>query len=142
MARGTWTGSGTWKTTGGGSGGLVLVVIAVVILAGSGAASAAVSALATILVIIGSIIGLTVVVGAGVLVWRARSDRPGRPISPPVVSRIGAAAPSGLSEPYKPALGAPQPLAIEPPRNELHLHFHGMDPAEVAEAIRQASDGR
>lgn len=37
---------------------------------------------------------------------------------------------------------AAQPLAIEPARNELHLHFRSMNPAEVAEAIRQASDGR
>ena len=39
-------------------------------------------------------------------------------------------------------LEPPRPLAIEPARNELHLHFRSMNPAEVAEAIRQASDGR
>jgi hypothetical protein len=37
-----------------------------------------------------------------------------------------------LSESHKPAL--------EPAHNELHLHFHGMTPAQVAEAIRQANN--
>lgn len=41
--------------------------------------------------------------------------------------------------PGAPGLEAAQPLAIEPPRNEVHLHFHGLGPAEAAEAIRQAS---
>jgi hypothetical protein len=121
--------NGTWKTTGGGSGGLVLV-LAAVILAGSGAASAAVSALVTILIITGSVIGAAVLGGIGWLVYRARQDRPGRPIAARPIVQLPPAARPGLPEPCKPA--------IEAPRNELHLHFHGMSPAEAAEAIRRA----
>ena len=69
------------------------------------------------------------------LVHRARQDLQG-------VTRWRADAVA--LHPDKPAapqrLEASQPLAIEPPRNELHLHFHGMSPAEAAEAIRQAGE--
>jgi len=43
--------------------------------------------------------------------------------------------------PVPQAIQAPERPAIEPPRNEVHLHFHGVSPAEAAEAIRQASEG-
>ena len=124
---------GTWQTTdGGGGGGLVLAVIAAAVLIGSGAASAIASALVTIAIVIGSIIGLAILGGIGLLVYRARQDRPGRPIAARQVYRLGPAA--------APHLEGSQPLAIQPSRNELHLHFHGMSPAEAAEAIRQASE--
>lgn len=139
MAKGTWQGSGTWKTTSGGGGGLALVVIVAVVLIGSGAASAAASAVASLLVtlaiVLGALIGLAVLGGIGFLVWRARQDRPGRPIA------------ARLMYPYPvpPAVaphleGAGRP-AVEAPRNELHLHFHGMTPADAAEAIRTAIPG-
>jgi hypothetical protein len=41
--------------------------------------------------------------------------------------------------PTAPVLEASRTLAIEPARNELHLHFHTMSPAE---AIRQASESK
>jgi len=126
---------GTWQTTDtGGHGGLVLVVVVVALAIGSGAASAAVSALVTILIVLGSIIGFAVLCGIGVLVYRGRQDRPAAPIGARPVHQVPSAAPQRLE--------AAQPLAIEAPRNELHLHFHGMDAAEVAEAIREASKGR
>lgn len=34
--------------------------------------------------------------------------------------------------------GGARPAAIEPPRNEVHLHFHTSDAAEAAEIIRHA----
>jgi hypothetical protein len=113
MSRGTWQGSGTWQTTGGG-GRLVLAVIAAAVLIGSGAASAIASALVTILIVIGSIIGLAVLGGIAWLVYRARQDRPGRPIVSPAVYRLPPGAPPRLQGPGRPAL--------EPGR-ELHLHL-------------------
>lgn len=125
MARGTWQGSGTWKTTSGG-GGLVLVIVAV--LAGSGAASAIASAVVTIAIIIACTITAAVLAGIGVLVYRARQDRPEQPIVAPVVHQIPPARPPALEGSDKPA--------IEPPR-EIHLHFHGADPADVAALIHR-----
>jgi len=40
----------------------------------------------------------------------------------------------------RPQLSESRKPALEPAHNELHLHFHGMTPAQVAEAIRQAND--
>ena len=129
---------GTWQTTdsggGGGGGGLVLAVIAAAVLIGSGAASTAAAAITSLLVTIAIIAGAVVVLAiAGVvalLVYRTRHDRPGQPITARPVYQIPPAEPKRLE--------AGQPLALEPPRNELHLHFHGMSAAEAAEAIRQA----
>lgn len=109
---------GTWQTTsGGGGGGLVLV--AALILIGSGAVSAAASAIATLLVtlaiVLGSLIVLAVLGGIAVLIYRARSDRPGRPIAAPVVSPLPPVSRPRLEEPSKPAIG---------PAREVHLHLN------------------
>jgi hypothetical protein len=123
---------GTWQTTGSGSGGLVLVVIAAVVLIGSGTASAAASALTSLLVtiaiIIGSVIALAILGGIAWLVYRARSDRPGRAIAAPVVSQL---PPAG-----RPALEGSHNPAIEPAR-EIHLHLHGLTPDQVAAIVTQ-----
>lgn len=122
-------------THGSGGGTLVLIIIAAIAV-GSGAASAAVSALVTIVAIVtGCVLGLAVLGGIAWLVYRARSgpgrpDRPGRPISAPVVYRLPPETRSQLEEPSKPA--------IEPPR-ETHLHFH-VSAAELA-AIMRRYDG-
>ena len=88
MTRGTWQGGGTWQTSGGG-GGLLLAVIAAAVLIGSGAASAAVSALEVIAIITGAVIALAVARPASRwFVYRARSDRPGRPIAAPPVYQL------------------------------------------------------
>jgi hypothetical protein len=68
------------------------------------------------------------------LVYRVRQDHPGRPIAARPVYQ--------LSPERRPRLEAPQRPALEPPRNELHLHFHGMNPTEVAEAIRHSTKER
>jgi hypothetical protein len=128
---------GTWQTTdgGGGCGGLVLAVIAVVLI-GSGAASAAasaiVSALVTIAIILGSLIVLAVLGGIGWLVYRARQDRPGRPIAPPVVSQLPPAARPQLE-------GSDKPTAIEPTR-EVHLHLT-VSPDQLAAILRHHTEG-
>lgn len=142
MPRGTWQGGGTWQTSGGG-GGLLLAVIAAAVLIGSGAASAAVSALVTIVIVVGCVIGAAMLGGVALLVYRARqrpreirtyrSDLEG---APALKLRTGVRN----SAPEIRHAGADL-RAIEAPRNELHLHFHGMSAAEAAEAIRQASEG-
>jgi hypothetical protein len=78
--------------------------------------------------------GSVLLIYGSLLAHRARQERPGRPITARPVYRLPPATAQRLE--------AAQPPAIEAPRNELHLHFHGMNPAEVAEAIRQASEGR
>jgi hypothetical protein len=73
---------GTWQTTSSGpGGGLIVAIIVVLIVAGSGAASAIASAIVTILIIAAAVIALAVIGGIAVLVYRARSDRPRRPIA-------------------------------------------------------------
>jgi uncharacterized membrane protein YccC len=118
---------GTWQTTGsGGSGGVVLVLVAAAVLIGSGVLTAVVHALEVILVVAGAVIGLAVAAGIGVLIWRVRSDRPGRPISARVVSLQPPGPRPQLSEPSKPA--------IEPAR-EVHLHLN-VTPDELAAIVR------
>jgi hypothetical protein len=80
-------------THGPQGGGLVMAVIAAAILLGSGAASAVASALVTIAVVLGCVIGLAVLGGIGWLVYRVRSgpvrsDRPGRPVAARQVSQL------------------------------------------------------
>ena len=129
---------GTWQTTdsGGGTGLAVAVIIALVLL-GSGVASAAASALASLLVtlaiVLGSVIGLAVLGGIGWLAYRARSgltrsDRPGRPIEARPVVQLPPVPRPDLSPPYK--------AAIEPGR-EIHLHFHGLTPEQIAAIVTQ-----
>ena len=86
---------GTWQTTDSGGGGLVLAVIAAAVLIGSGAASAIASALVTVLIVTGVVITLAVAGVIALLVYRTRSERPGRPIEArPVVPATPGFAPS------------------------------------------------
>jgi hypothetical protein len=124
--RGTWQGGGTWQTSGGG-GGLVLALIAAAALLGSGAASAIASAVVTILIIIGSIIAAAILGALGWLFYRARLDRPGRPIEARPVVQLPPAVRPQLEEPSKPA-------AIEPAR-EVHLHLN-VSPDQLAAIMR------
>jgi len=135
MTRGTWQGGGTWQTSGGGGGLVLIVVIAAAAVLGSGAASAAVSALVTIAIITGAVIALAVLGGIAWLACRARSalapsDRPGRPAAARPVYKLPPEVRPRLEESSKPA--------IEPPRNEQHLHLHlnGADPEVIAAIMR------
>jgi len=121
---------GTWQSTSGSGGGLVLVVVIAALAIGSGAVSAAVSALVTIVIVIACVVGLAFLAGIGYLIWRARSDRPGRPVAARPVYQLPPESRPRLEESSKPA--------IEPPR-ETHLHFH-VSAAELA-AIMRRYDG-
>ena len=116
---------GTWQTTDSGGGGLVLAVIAAAVLIGSGAASAIASALVTILIIVAVVVGLVLVGGVALLVHRAGhvpKSATAWPISAPPVHQL-------------PAEVRPQ---LE--RREVHLHFHGTDPVDVAALIHRIND--
>ena len=120
---------GTWQTTGSsGSSGLVLAVIAAAVLIGSGAVSAIASALVTILIIVGVVIVLAVAGVVALLVYRTRSERPGRPIEAPAVYQLPPDPRPRLEDSHKPA--------IEPPR-EIHLHLHGLTPDQLAAIVTQ-----
>jgi hypothetical protein len=147
---------GTWKTTGGGGsgGGLVLIVVIAALALGSGAASAIASAVEVILITTAIVVGLAVAGVVGLLVYRARSDRPGRPVAAPVVyelppevrpqleeSHISAAPEirNGASD-LGPELchGVAQLRAIEPPR-EIHLHLN-VSPDQLAAIMRHYTE--
>ena len=127
--RGTWEGSGTWKTSGP-DGGLVLAVIAAAVVIGSGAAAAIASALVTLIVVAAVVMVLAVLGMIGLVVYRVRQDRPRRAITPPAVYQVPRAAQQRLE--------APQPLAIEPPR-EVHLHIT-VSPEQLAAILRHSAN--
>jgi hypothetical protein len=129
MARGTWQGSGTWQTKGGG-GGLVLVLIAAAVLVGSGAASAIASALVTIAIIVAVVLVLAAAGGIGCLVYRTRSERPGRPVAARPVYQLPPEARPRLEESSNPAIG---------PAREVHLHLN-VTPDQLAAIMRHHTE--
>lgn len=116
---------GTWKVTGGaaGSPGSALLVIAVLLLCGSGGTVAAVAA-AVVDTLIAAVVVVVLVVAAlaAFLVHLARhpASLPRGIVPAPVTHQLPGAE--------RPAIAA---------KPELHLHFHGADPAGVAEILRR-----
>jgi hypothetical protein len=121
---------GTWQTTdssGTGASVLIAVIVVLVLTAGSGAAAHFARAVGDIAVDImiaaASLTGLLLAAGISFACWRIRHPRPERTapwvLDPPAAQRAVQAR------------TAPQ---IAPPQ-QLHLHFHGTDPAEVAAII-------
>lgn len=125
---------GTWQTTDHGGGGLVLVLIAVAVVIGSGAASAAASAVASLLVtvaiVLGCIVGVAVLGVIAWLVYRARQDRPGRPIEARPIAQLPPNPRPQLEGSDKPAIG---------PGRELHLHLN-VTPDQLAAILRHYTD--
>jgi hypothetical protein len=119
-------GAHTHGHSGGGLGTVVLVILAAALL--GPAIAAAVAELLHLLVIV-----IAAVAGAGLVAagaWRLRS---GRQDTARVLYRVTPAPPRPSPLPSQ-----PRP-AIEAPR-QVHLHFHGTDPAEVAAIIRQQQE--
>ena len=121
---------GTWQTTdSGGGGGLGMVVLVIVAAALLGpAVAAAVVELLHLLVIV--LVVLAAVAGAGLVALAAFHVSRRRQEAPRLAYRATVAPPRPSPLPSE-----PRP-AIEAPR-QVHLHFHGTDPAEVAAIIRQ-----
>lgn len=123
-------------THGPGGGGVVVVaVIAAAVLIGSGAASAIASVLVTILIIAAAVIALAVAAVVALLVHRTRQDRRRPPIATRAVHQLPPEVRPHLEKNKDQVLLHPR-AAIEPPR-EIHLHFHGTDPADVAGLIHR-----
>lgn len=108
-------------THGHGGGGfdpgvLGVIALAVVVAAVVGPM---VAALIHILIMVATVIGVTVLAGGGFLLWHSRhalAARAARPLTRPTVTALPA----------------------DSPRGEIHLHFHGVDPAEVSGVIEAA----
>ena len=124
---------GTWETTdsggGGGLGTVVLVIVAAALL--GPAVAAAVAELLHLLVIAVAVVGgLALAGGLALVAFRVshRSQETAR-----VLYRVTPAPPRPAPLPSEPQ------AAIEAPR-QLHLYFHGADPADVAAIIRQQQE--
>jgi hypothetical protein len=137
---------GTWQTTdsggGGGLGAPVLIILAAALLGPAVATAAAAVAelvhivLITLAVLLGlGAVGLVALAAARVHHWRTGAPvRMSVPAPPPWRAVEAPRAPrQGNSYP-----DAARP-AIEAPR-QVHLHFHGVDAADVAELLRRHSE--
>lgn len=121
---------GTWQTDDPAPGGRgILLVAGVVILAASGAAAAA-TAVIVLLAAAAAVTVLTVAALAVFLLYRARHPAP-------LARRLARGI---VPAPALHELPAPGRPAIEPGR-ELHVHFHGTDPEQVAEILRRHGEG-
>jgi hypothetical protein len=109
----------------------ILIIIGAIALAGPVAAAAA--ELLHLLVIVLAV--LAGVMGAGVMAYVAFRVSRGRQEPARALYRVTPAPPKPRALPSEPG------PAIEAPR-QLHLHFHGTDPADVAELIRRQQDGQ
>lgn len=122
--------NGTWQTTGSGSGRGVLIVLAVLVLLGSGAAAELAAAVIAALIATAVVVVLAIAALTVFLVYRAR-----HPAMVSAARIVPVAAPWGARNGELPA---PQRPALEAPAaRELHLHFHGTDPEQVAEILRR-----
>jgi uncharacterized membrane protein YraQ (UPF0718 family) len=125
-------GAHTHGHSGGSGFGMVVLVIVAAALLGP-AVAAAVAELLHLLVIAVAIVGGLALAGAVALV-AFRVSR-GRQETARVLYRVTPA-------PLKPSpLPSAPPTAIEAPR-QVHLHFHGVDPADVAELIRRQQENQ
>jgi hypothetical protein len=120
-------------THGGGGSGLgtaVLIILAVALL-GPAVAAAVAELLRILLLVVVVMVCISAAVLAGTLAWRRR--------------RLGAARAGVLPE-SRWARAAPTPSLRPAPRaaieqqRQVHLHFHGTDPAEIAEIIRRQQE--
>lgn len=114
---------GTWQTDDRVPGGAGILLLAGVIVVAASGAAAAVATAVVVLVIAAAVVVFLVVAGLGAfLVYRAR-----HPASP-LRGIVPAPSLHELPAPERPAIG---------PKPELHLHFHGADPLDVAEILRR-----
>ncbi len=130
---------GTWQTTSGGGG--AAVGTALVILGAAYLLAKAPAALHAGGAFLGNLVRLAVITAASLATLAATATaavvlyrrRPPRQVTPAYRARATMLPSSHLPMP------APPPAkALPAARQDVHLHFHGMTPDQVAEAIRQA----
>jgi hypothetical protein len=95
----------------------------------AGPAIAAAELLRAVLIAVAVIAGLALAAGAALVAYWVRRGRR----SAPLVVHQARPVTQRAAEP----LPGPQRRAIEAPRPEVHLHFHGVTAGEVAEILRQ-----
>lgn len=131
---------GTWQTTSSGGDGIgtvaLVVLAAIVVAAVAGPVVHAAAELVRLVVIAAAIIaGLALAAAVALVAWRLRRRRLSSPLvvhqAPPVTYRSAESLPAPQSSPA--AIPAPQRQA------EVHLHFHGVDAAEVAAILAERS---
>lgn len=125
-------------THGPQGGGLVLLVVVAALAIGSGAASRITDAIVSLLIIVGVVIVLAVAGVVALLVWRTRSERPGRPAAARPVYQLPPDPRPELEESHKPAAIEPRHENHFPaigPGREVHYHFH-VSAAELAAIMR------
>jgi hypothetical protein len=127
-------------THGGGSSGLgeLLVILLAVALLGPALAAAVAELVHVLLIVAGVIVGVGATGLAGLLAWQLRRTRVDAARAMPprtLVARAAPPLPQARRAGELPA--APQ---REPPGG-LHLHFHGLDAAQVAAIIARQQEG-
>jgi hypothetical protein len=132
---------GTWQTTSGGGGGggegAAVAVLALFIVAVFGSAIAAVMADVLRVLELAAIIaaGVALAATAGVVVWRVRHrSRP----APWTVTAVTTARPTQVLAP--PSHGQPAARAAIGRGSDVHLHLHGLNPADIAAALAHLND--
>jgi hypothetical protein len=121
---------GTWQTTDSGGGAAFVIGAAVLAALIAAPVTAAVAAVAEALVITIAVLGAVVLTaGAGFVAYRLRHPPVPPPGWPPNHTRVSTLPPAA-----RPAQSLPGPRApaIGAPKQELHLHFHGVDAEDVA----------
>jgi hypothetical protein len=116
-------------------GGAAVAVLALFILVGAGGAIAAAAGdVLRVLALVACVTtGLAVTAAAGVVVWRIRHrDRP----APWTVTTLPARPATRMLVPP-----AAQRRAIGR-GNDVHLHLHGLSPADIAAALARLNDGQ
>jgi hypothetical protein len=111
---------GTWQTTSGGAG--ALLGAAAVLAVGAGAAMLA-EAVAALTWVIAAVMFLA---GAAIIYAAVRLNRRGP--APPPVMRAECIHPA----PARPFSAPPRVATLPPAERHEHLHFHGVNAAEVA----------
>jgi hypothetical protein len=130
-------GAHTHGSGGSGLGELLVILLAVALL---GPAAAAVAELVHVLLIVaGVIVGAGAAGLAGLLAWQLRRTRvDAARAMPPLPSKmVRAARPLPQARRAGELPAAPQ---REPPGG-LHLHFHGLDAAQIAAIIARQREG-
>jgi hypothetical protein len=118
-----------------GASGAAVAVLALFILAGAGSTiAAALADVLRVLVLVASVTaGLAVAATAGVVAWRVRHRDRRAPWTVTTLPARRAARMLAPPRAQRPAIGR---------GGDVHLHLHGLSPADIAAALARLSDGQ